>query len=74
MIRDFTMMIRGFAMEWRSFDEYIPPLTDGLRATEDHLERVESCVGAPGAAVPRTVVAVDPRSSRAQACHGHTRS
>jgi 2-(1,2-epoxy-1,2-dihydrophenyl)acetyl-CoA isomerase len=37
-------MIRGLSMEWQAFDEYIAPLGDGLWATEDHLEGVNSHV------------------------------
>jgi enoyl-CoA hydratase/carnithine racemase len=38
------VMVRGLSMEWESFDEYVAPLSDGLWASEDHLEGVTSHV------------------------------
>jgi enoyl-CoA hydratase/carnithine racemase len=37
-------MLRGLTMEWQAFDEYLAPLSDGLWATEDHTEGVQSFV------------------------------
>ena len=37
-------MLRGLTMEWQAFDEYLAPLADGLWATEDHTEGVQSFV------------------------------
>jgi 2-(1,2-epoxy-1,2-dihydrophenyl)acetyl-CoA isomerase len=37
-------MLQGLTMDWQLFDEHIAPLADGLWATEDHTEGVQSHV------------------------------